>query len=387
LTPTKAIYFLVELITCYGTVYYSYFLFFYMKIRFGFGREHNLLLAALYGLIYIFAAWYGGAFAQRFGCRRSLLIGFLGLAASMTTGWLTLHSAAAQVVVLAAWTVSVCFIWPALEAIVSEGDSANLADMCGYYNITWAAGGAVAYFSGGMLLERLGMQSLFWIPLSIVAADLVLLALAVSLAKRKKSVVAVAAAAPDAAAPAGASRGFLHLAWLANPLAYVAINTTIPLIPSISVNLGLSTAAAGMVCSLWMFARLAAFVVLWRWTWWHYRFRVLAVSFAIMALCFAGIVCTASVWMLIAAQIGFGLSVGLIYYSSLYYSMNVSDKRGTHGGLHEAMIGAGLFFGPACGAFFIFLLPRAINAGALSVGGLLAAGFSAMLLMRKKQRQ
>jgi len=79
----------------------------------------------------------------------------------------------------------VCFIWPALEAIVSEGDGTNLSDMVGYYNITWALGGAVAYFSGGMLLERLGMQSLFWLPLCLVAVQLPLIPLAVSLAKRQ----------------------------------------------------------------------------------------------------------------------------------------------------------------------------------------------------------
>jgi predicted MFS family arabinose efflux permease len=279
----------------------------------------------------------------------------------------------------------VCFIWPALEAIVSEGDGTNLSDMVGYYNITWALGGAVAYFSGGMLLERLGMQSLFWLPLCLVAVQLPLIPLAVSLAKRQKKAVPVAAVTHPTPPPAG-SRQFLHLAWLANPLAYVAINTTIPLIPSISGSLGMSTGAAGIFCSLWMFARLAAFVFLWRWTWWHYRFRFLAASFAIMVAGFAGIVLASSIAMLVAAQIGFGLAVGLIYYSSLYYSMDVSDKRGAHGGLHEAMIGAGLFAGPGCGALFLFLVPGAISAGVASVGGLLLAGFSGLLVMRRAQK-
>lgn len=385
MTPSKAVYFLIELLTCYGAVYYSNFLFFYMKIRFGFREKENLLLAALYGLVYIFAAWQGGAFAQRFGCRLSLCLGFAGIAVAMITG-MVLDSAAGQVVVLALWTVSVCFIWPALEAIVSEGDGVNLSDMVGYYNITWALGGAVAYFSGGMLLEHLGLQSLFWLPLCIVALQLPLIPLAVSLAKREKTAVRGAAVAAPAQPPAD-SRQFLHLAWLANPLAYVAINTVIPLIPSISVNLRLSTGSAGILCSLWMFARLAAFVFLWRWTWWHYRFRFLAVSFAVMVVGFAGIVLARSLWMLLAAQVFFGLSVGLIYYSSLYYSMHVSDKRGAHGGLHEAMIGAGLFLGPACGAASLFLVPGAANAGALSVGGLLFAGFSGLLAMRRGQRK
>ena len=276
MNPSKAVFFLIELITCYGAVYYSNFLFFYMKIQFGFGELENLLLAALNGCVYIFAAWQGGAFAQRFGCTRSLYLGFTGIAASMVTG-MVLNSAAGQVVAFAGWTVSVCFIWPALEAIVTDGDGVNLSDMVGYYNITWALGGALAYFSGGMLLERLGMKSLFWLPLSCVAVQLVLVPFACSLKKREKSAVPGAASGSPVTAPPADARGFLHLAWLANPLSYVAINTTIPLIPSISGSLGLSTGSAGIVCSIWMFARLAAFVFLWRFTWWHYRFGFLAV--------------------------------------------------------------------------------------------------------------
>jgi predicted MFS family arabinose efflux permease len=383
MTPSKAVFYLIELITCYAAVYYSNFLFFYMKIRFGFNEIENLLLAALYGFVYIFAAWQGGVFAQRCGCTRSLYLGFCGIAASMVAG-LVLDSAAGQVIALTIWTVSVCFIWPALEAIVSEGDGVNLSDMVGYYNITWALGSAVAYFSGGILLEKLGLQSLFWLPLVLVAVQLVLMPVAVCLTKKEKRAEGFAMAAPIVA-PHGESRRFLHMAWLANPLSYVAINTTIPLIPSISAKLGMSTGSAGIVCSVWMFARLLAFVFLWRWTWWHYRFRFLSVSFAIMVAGFAGIVMATSLSMLLIAQVCFGLSAGLIYYSSLYYSMNVSDQRGAHGGLHEAMIGAGLFLGPACGACSLLLIPAAAGAGVWSVSGLLVAGFSGLLWMRRGQ--
>jgi MFS family permease len=176
---------------------------------------------------------------------------------------------------------------------------------------------------------------------------------------------------------------FMHLAWLANPLAYVAINTVIPLIPSISAHLGLTTAVAGIFCSVWMFIRLGAFFLLWRWTGWHYRFGWLAVSFIIMISCFIMLILAGSVQMLLIAQVGFGLATGLIYYSSLYYSMNASEKKGAHGGLHEAMIGAGLFLGPACGAGAFALMPSSANAGVWAVSGLLGLGFTAFLWIRK----
>jgi MFS family permease len=100
---------------------------------------------------------------------------------------------------------------------------------------------------------------------------------------------------------------------------------------------------------------------------------------------FAGIILARNMPTLMIAQMCFGLSVGLIYYSSLYYSLNASSERGAHGGLHEAMIGAGLLIGPACGACSLFLVPSAANAGVMSVGGLLTVGFAGLLWMKRRQ--
>ncbi|MDO9228650.1 MAG: MFS transporter [Syntrophales bacterium] len=377
MTSSKALFFLLELINCYAVVYYSNFLFFYMKAMFGFGELENLLLAALNGIVYAVAAWQGGAFAQRFGCVRSLYIGFGGLAATLLCA-LCLHAALGQVVVFAVWSVFVCFTWPALEAIVSDKAGSRLSDMVGIYNVTWAASSAAAYFTAGILLEQLGMQSLFWVPLCLHALQIALLPLTVYVAKRERHPVPSAINAPEAITSEHAGR-FMHMAWIANPLSYVAINTILPLIPSIAGKLGLSTATAGIACSVWMFARLGVFVLLWRWTGWHYRFRWLGGAFVLMAGSFALLLHPGTLAALIAAQIAFGLTVGLIYYSSLYYSMNASEEKGVHSGLHEAMIGAGLFVGPACGATSLLLFPAVGSASTLAVSGVLLAGFSGIL--------
>lgn len=377
MTPSKALFYLLELINCYAVVYYSNFLFFYMKAVYGFGELENLLLAALNGVVYTVASWQGGAFAQRHGCIRTLYIGFSGMAATLL-GALYLPEALGQVIVFALWTVFVCFVWPALETVVSEEAGSRLSDMVGIYNVTWAASSAVAYFTAGMLLEQLGMQSLFWLPLGLHGLQLLLLPLVAYVARRERRPVPAAARAPEAVKPEVLGR-FMHMAWIANPLSYVAINTIIPLIPSIAGSLGLSTAAAGIVCSIWMFARLAAFILLWRWTGWHYRFRWLGGAFLLMAGSFALLIHAGNLAALVAAQVVFGLTVGLIYYSSLYYSMNVSEEKGSHSGLHEAMIGAGLFLGPACGGASLLLFPAVGIASTLAVSGVLLSGFSGIL--------
>ena len=379
--PSKIAFFGIEFINCYGVIFYSNFLFFYMKTRYGFGDLENLLLAAMNGLIYIVAAWQGGAFAQRHGYIRSIYVGFAGIALSLMFG-LVFGTVTAQILAFAGWTVSVCFIWPALEAIISQNSGTDLSKMVGLYNITWATGGSIAYFTAGIILEHLGMQSLFWLPLMLVAAQLVLLGFAGRLIHKESH---DAVSVPDSVLPkeeANNNRRFLYMAWLANPLSYVASNTLIPLIPSITSKLGLSTAMAGIVCSTWMFARLLAFYILWRWSGWHYRYRWMFGAFIVMAISFVMLIPTTSVVVLIAAQIGFGLSIGLIYYSSLFYAMNASaGDHGAHGGKHEAMIGIGLFVGPAFGATSIAFLPHGHTAGMLAVSALLFAGFGALVWM------
>ena len=383
ISTSKVLFYLIEFINCYAAVYYSCFLFFYLRSTFGFGEAANLLTAALGGFVYIIASWQGGKLTQRYGGIRLLYMGACGIALSMSLG-LTLTAPTAQVMVYCLWTASICFMWPALETLISEQAGAALPKMIGIYNVTWATGGALGYFTAGVLIEKLGMTSLFWLPFGLIVVELAILPFAAKLLKRETDLEVPEELIIAAVRPADAKR-FLRMAWIANPFSYVAINTVIPLIPSIADKLDLSTGMAGIVCSLWMFARLAAFAVFWQWTGWHYRFRWLAGSFGLMIVCFFGFLTAQSIGLLLVAQVGFGLSIGLIYYSSLYYSMNVTENRGSNAGFHEAMIGAGQFFGPALGAATITLVPTAMGIGVWSVGGLLCVGFSGLLFTYRKK--
>ena len=82
------------------------------------------------------------------------------------------------------------------------------------------------------------------------------------------------------------------------------------------------------------------------------------------------------------AQLFFGTAIGLIYYSSLFYSMDVGETHGEHGGLHEAMIGAGICLGPAVGATSLYLAPGSPNAGTYAVTVLLASGLAGLVSVR-----
>jgi len=165
----------------------------------------------------------------------------------------------------------------------------------------------------------------------------------------------------------------------------VAMNTVIPLVPDLAARLNLSTALAGFVASVWMFARLFAFVLLWRWTAWHYRFGWLLGSYVVMIISFALLLLVPNLAVIVLAQLAFGLAVGLIYYSSLFYSMDVGQEtQGEHGGLHEALIGVGIFLGPAAGAVALQFARGLPHAGIWGVSALLALGLPLLFAIRPK---
>jgi predicted MFS family arabinose efflux permease len=368
----------IEGINSFATVIYFNYLYFFFRDQFGFDNKRNLALAALIGLIYTVTSWQAGKFAQRFGNFTALKIGFGVMAAGLAVGS-QLHFVAGAIAAACVVNVGMCFTWPVLEALVSEG--ANPARAVGIYNITWAIANASAFFIGGTLIEKLGYRSIFFVPLAFM---LVQFALVFWLEKIHPATITPKAGENfptregNSVSPERA-KNFQRMAWLANPFAYIAINTLIAVLPGIAAKFQLSTSLAGFVCSLWCFARVATFVVLWRWTAWHYQFRWLAGAFALLIVSFAVILVVPTLVIVLFAQIFFGAAIGLIYYSSLFYSMDASDTKSEHGGIHEAAIGAGNCIGPAVGAAALEFLPQFQNSGAIAVSVLLLCGFGGLI--------
>jgi MFS family permease len=393
MTPRQRIKFSVftlEGLNSFATVFYFNYLYFWMRDEFGFGNKRNLALAASLGFVYTFAAWQTGKFAQRRGYFAALKTGYVIMALALAAGLaLSVLStcAWAEIATAIAVTLGMCFIWPTLEAFVSEGETAEqLPRMVGIYNVVWALTAALAYFTGGSLIHIFGYRIIFALPLAIVLG---MLALAFWLqghaAELAREAIETAGHEPPKPHQPASPRAkvFLRMAWLANPFAYIAIQTLIAVIPGIAAKFHLSPMAAGFACTLWYFVRVAAFVALWRWPGWHYRFHWLAASFVALVVSFATIFMAPNLVMLVIAQIFLGGAIGLIYYSSLFYSMDAGDTKGEHGGIHEAAIGMGNCIGPAIGALSLQFLPQYENSAGVAVSILLLCGFAALLVIWK----
>jgi predicted MFS family arabinose efflux permease len=401
---SKFWFFALAAMNTLATTLFASYIFFFLRDRFGFGNRQNLWVSALYGCVYIFAAWQGGRFAQRKGFITSLQVGFAGLTIVTIIGAL-MNSVAGIMWALVGYTIMLLFTWPALEALVSENETqAGVQHNVGVYNCTWASAGAVAYFAGGKLYDWLGHAAVFWLPAGIFAG---MFLIAVWLGKRAERgeqstsntehPTSNELAGPDVS---GALSGpqeaalqqkvppktFLKMAWLSNPFAYVGIYTVIAVMPGVAEKLALSPTRVGLFCSVWWFARLATFVLLWQWRGWHYRFRWLVSSFVMLIGSFMLLLLANDLWLVMVAQLFFGFATGLIYYSSLFYSMDVGgETQGEHGGLHEAAIGAGIFAGPAVGAATLQFLPMHSSSGVFAVSVLLLCGLGGLIGLRVRK--
>ena len=377
----------IEGLNSFATVLYFNYLYFFLRSRFGFDDKHNLMVAALLGLVYTLASWQAGRLAQRWGYFTALQLGFGLMAVALLAGSQS-GSAAGQIAAALVATLGMCFTWPVLEALISENETPDrVPHAVGIYNITWAATNALAYFIGGTLIVKFGFHSIFYAPIGILLAQLGLTFWLQSLGHSRAAADTQVALPPDPNRPSPArAKTFLRMAWLANPFAYIAINTLIAVIPGLAARFDLSPMMAGFICSLWCFVRLCVFVGLWFWTGWHYRFRWLAAAFSLLVLAFAAILVAPSLAVLIAAQVFFGAAVELIYYSSLFYSMDASDTKSENGGIHEAAIGAGNFIGPAVGAASLQFLPQLDSSGAIAVSAVLLCGLGGLVAIWKTSR-
>jgi MFS family permease len=374
--------FAFEGVHSFAATFYFNYLFFFLKTQHGFTNFENLLVCALNGFVYVPCAFYGGRIGQRYGYLKTILLGCAILIAALGVSTFG-RGIPLLLVAMIGWTIGVCLTWPNLEALVCEREEPKrLPGVIGIYNVVWSAGGALAYFLGGAIAETAGWRSVFWIPGLIHLAEIVM---GLWLLPKWKAICerlpANAGGGLHESNPRGAM--FLRMAWIANPFAYIAINATIPLIPDLAIRLQLSPKFAGFFCSIWFFARMITFVFLAVWEGWHYRFRFLVAAYIGMLFCFAAMLLLNQLALVILVQLAFGWCLGLIYYSSLYYSMHVGEAKGEHGGVHEAAIGAGIFAGPAIGAGSLYLFPSVKYSGVFGVAAMLAIGFAALVLQRR----
>jgi MFS family permease len=351
--------------------------------------SQRLWLSAAWGFAYIFFSFFGGRVTERFGPRASSawlcgltvltsLVGLLALAIPRL--WLV-------PLVMLPLNLTCTMTWPALESGLTRTPAAMpLSKRIAIYNISWGSAGFLGTFTHGVL-ESWSYALIFLVPALCAGVAALALSLFAVPAHQigAQNVPDTAAGEQEIDDPAVRRRAnlLLKMAWITNPLSYMAIYVLMPTMTELCHRAGIADLAlAAMIGSIWFVVRFACFALAGAWTGWHYKIRWQIGPLLALTAALAAMLLIPNLAVLIAAQILFGASAAILYSASLYYAMHVSSGHGGHAAFHEAVIGIGTTAGPLIGALASTGTPvHAMPRIALAVSALLTAGLAVIVWM------
>ena len=336
-------YYIIEGLNSYCSTLILYTIFFWTQKKFNYSDAANLFLAASQGFVTIFATKFGGQVADRIGYDRLLSLCALILTGILLLGWIPSWWIIPFLIVIL-YALFIGPTWPALEAAILHAPaSTTMPNRLGFYNITWAAANALAFFTGGIFFKW-QPDSLFWIAAVLHLTQWGLLRMG---AQNTPNPGIAAMDIPHSGTQISREikKKFMYTAWLGNGLGFLMLVGFMALAPFMGERLGLETRDTIWLTSTPLFSRACAFFLFWKWETWHYHWGWMMTALWTAPFTLGIAFFTHHIGIIVFMLIWFGLATGLSYSSSLYYSMDYGENKGEHAGLHEAILGAGVFIG------------------------------------------
>jgi predicted MFS family arabinose efflux permease len=127
----------------------------------------------------------------------------------------------------------------------------------------------------------------------------------------------------------------------------------IHLMPDLIVSIGIEAESHGELLASWRGVIIASYLVMYLFSFWHFRFSVSVVSQLLGASGLFVIALAESNSMLLLGLALQGQLVGFNYYSGLFYSTAGSKQEGRAlaAGIHEATLAAGMALGTIAGGW------------------------------------
>lgn len=303
------------------------------------------MFGAVGALVYSLGVIVVGRMADRFNKRTILLLGCALFAAAYLV--LPFLKTTAQILIVYIFgSASMSMFWPVLQSWLSQGlNKHNLMRSLTIFNVSWCGGLMLGFLSAGFLFS-LNPKLPFALGVVLIACAAVLLYR--QPLKPAASAGAGAADEPEEKRPAN-YKAFLYAAWCANFVSWFIIGIMRNLFPKLGTELGFSTGVIGTLIFIITLAQTVMFFVLGKTHRWHYKLGLLVLFQAFAMIGLVAVTFFSNVACLGGAMILLGLSAGMTYFSSIFYSLYGSTAKGKHSGIHEAFLGTGGLFGPLAG--------------------------------------
>jgi len=333
--------FLMDVGMASGTMAFTYI----AKEDFGATPGDLGLFALIAAGTYVVASLLLGRLADRWGRKRNIVMACL-IASSVYA--LAPHAERLwQLYVLGAvFSIGQGAFWPAIEADISDNSAPReLPRRLGRFNVAWCSGFAIAGLVAGSLGEYLDQ-----VVVLSVSGCFALLALPAYLLRTYEPERLPVPEPDECTARRARTRAgaFWKIALILN-FAAMGLNGSLRFhMPTVTG--GEHSALGGAFLAAMFGAEVLTFIVLARWHGWHYRAAPVAAGWGVALT--GGLLCALG-WrsgiagpecaplLFGAGCVLIGVGCGMIYYSSIYYSVAAESDRGARGGIHESVLGLG----------------------------------------------
>jgi hypothetical protein len=320
-------------------------LYFIAESEYGFTERDSLMLAFVNGILYTAVAVNAGrvvGFLERHMSPRAAL-GVVLAVQALLAPLVLIPNLSLLWIAAVAMTALGALQWPIVQHYLASGrHGREMRNAIGWWNAAWMAATAIGLALAGPL-ESLGLMR--WAIPSLLLTNVAAIAFLAAFPRHPPR------HDPDAHAMhvPPRYRALLGAARVLHPMGYLVIGALSPVLPYLFNTLGTEGSVQAPIGATWHVARFVAVLILWRTAFWHGRAATLVVAGLLLSLGFALAVAAPTEVLLIVGLAALGLGQGTIYYSAIYYGLAVGGAKVEAGGIHEALVGAGYFLGPALG--------------------------------------
>jgi MFS family permease len=301
------------------------------------GKDELGFLPVLGGVTYILAAPRVGRLSDRIPREALARFGIGGWALFCLLAWRS-DSMAMLYGASILDGLAQAFVWPGLQARIGDvSGGRDLERNLGTFSLSWSLGKTLGFFGSSALVHP--------DPGILLGCGALALALVFLFPAPRHGHGTLPPEEDDGLTPGDRAR-FRMAGWIANFAGFGMGATMVYLYPGLLRDWGREPWHHGAVVGTVYLAQTAGFHLFGRWTAWHWRGGPLFAAAAAGAGALLVMAGGAPLPLALAAAAVLGLSIGLCYMASIYYSVHAPEDRGARAGIHEAVVGAGNFSVP-----------------------------------------